>query len=956
MSNIELIPIANQKPVTSLKFFGNLLFAGIGNCVRVYLWRKNKQIDECQVFEINRVHGIEIISDTRVIAWGGTSYGFLDIVDLDGTNFKLRCEQEHHFTDWIVSMKFWGHTIYLLSAHNEVCELDEDLEILKYHHCDEKSILYSGKLYITDDVRLAAAGTVLNGIVVWNLDTEQVIGVFKSHKGVIFDVSWSSNGKKIVSCSDDRSICVVDVASNQIDAIGWGHTSRVWRAQFLGDDSKTIISTGEDCTARVWELSPNERVLACRRTLNAHQGRNVWSLSINAEEHVAATGGGDGKVMLWDFDTDLKNLVFDMSLFDSRVRSCSVNAKGECMVSTVEGKLHIYYPEDSSNTFSGKWIECKKSLNRMPLTKCFRNRFFAISSVGDGVIYSDGILISEITVPKGVVDFHVICNDMIVVCGQDYNAIYDCTNSTLKYLDPEYTGITAACLYDGYLILGTKRGDLYLTNDSSSSSNIRAFDSKSNVITSITPIGQVIVATSQSGEHGVFAIPSLRRLCKDKSRRKGTIDGTNMEGNSIISSSTNVYERGNNLLFYGFQNESLVLWHSKYNYELESIECGGSHRSYDVCFNDRKMFFFYVRSPKLVLSSVSVFSPKFCSSMLSSGTHGREIRCLEVSPINPEIIALGSEDTTITIGKIVDGYVAAECVLKNGHISAVQCLHWTADGRFLLTGGGKGELIAWEVTTIDNRVYANLMGSTPIALDRDIFELRVMAFSIFMDLVVVAYSDSSFRIWSMDIDLESNSTNINWKLLCKQKYMECCLLNIDFVQAWGRLWLLISSTDGHLVIYRIKKRGESKINALMELRFKIHKSGIRDAKYIFNVTDNEVWYYTSGDDNALFATKLWFNEETKHIIPETVFKDENAHTSSLTSLTIDTSHNWLITAGSDQKVRFWDMYTGSLLGSFITDVCDTGAITKVANKLVIAGVGLAIYEIKSDDSVQKSSN
>jgi WD40 repeat protein len=173
----------------------------------------------------------------------------------------------------------------------------------------------------------------------WNRDsggeaTSRIHRVFLGHEGSVFGVHISKElpsgccqtlKRIIASCSDDRTIRIWDVSdivtqtdsaitpdqdeessrthhtgfgnadsdlesssSSQCIAIGWGHTSRVWKVQFLEsapcDGALFLLSAGEDATSRTWKLSLNTGdkegfpyKLIQQDCAAHHNGKNVWS-------------------------------------------------------------------------------------------------------------------------------------------------------------------------------------------------------------------------------------------------------------------------------------------------------------------------------------------------------------------------------------------------------------------------------------------------------------------------------------------------------------------------------------------------------------------------------------------------------------------------------------------------------------------------------------------------------
>lgn len=270
--------------------------------------------------------------------------------------------QEKAANDWVIAGDFRYNSknnsnnskknsksfIYLLTAHDSVIGAEVlpttpsgEHDILGYSfqvkwvkNCNEKSILYSGSFKVLQDKVLVFAGTVMSGIYVWQFidegnnsnDSGTILHHLTGHEGSIFGVRSNSSGSLAVSCSDDRSIKVWDLQTGQSIATGWGHGARIWHLEFFsdcGNDSVSkndspvakLLSCSEDLTARLWDLEyencnennandeKSQYLLNCKRVIESHSGKNVWSGAVNADATVAATGGNDGKIRLVQLDS-----------------------------------------------------------------------------------------------------------------------------------------------------------------------------------------------------------------------------------------------------------------------------------------------------------------------------------------------------------------------------------------------------------------------------------------------------------------------------------------------------------------------------------------------------------------------------------------------------------------------------------------------------------------------------
>ncbi|KAI5063151.1 hypothetical protein GOP47_0021698 [Adiantum capillus-veneris] len=195
--------------------------------------------------------------------------------------------------------------------------------------CAERCLLYSLRFW-GDDMKnlLIAAGTIFNEIVIWDLgfqlssgksedgvseisdsfkESTYVVspkGRLKGHEGSIFQISWSQDGKRLASVSDDRSVmvwniqkepCDVPLVSTSIQTDGfqlvsrmYGHTARIWDCHL---DSKFLITVSEDCTYRIWTIDGKPLIKKA-----AHLGRGIWRCAFDSANAVLFTAGADSSI------------------------------------------------------------------------------------------------------------------------------------------------------------------------------------------------------------------------------------------------------------------------------------------------------------------------------------------------------------------------------------------------------------------------------------------------------------------------------------------------------------------------------------------------------------------------------------------------------------------------------------------------------------------------------------
>ena len=127
---------------------------------------------------------------------------------------------------------------------------------------------------------------------------------------LLYSVSLSEDGSRIVSGSGDKTVRVWDAVSGEC-VLGplEGHTSGVRSVSFSGDK---IVSGSWDKTVRVWELNPNGKY-ECKHILQGHT-REVSSVSFCGDGSRIVSGSYDNTVRVWEpWRPDLIALLIEIS-------------------------------------------------------------------------------------------------------------------------------------------------------------------------------------------------------------------------------------------------------------------------------------------------------------------------------------------------------------------------------------------------------------------------------------------------------------------------------------------------------------------------------------------------------------------------------------------------------------------------------------------------------------------
>jgi WD40 repeat protein len=126
----------------------------------------------------------------------------------------------------------------------------------------------------------------------------------KGHTSQITSVAFSRDSKYILTTSADMTARVWNSEDGKELAVLRGHAGSVGSGAFIPNDSSLVLTTSEDKSIRLWKWqSPTDRLNP--KVLSGHTG-GVHALAIDASGKYFATEAADGTARLWNLD-DVKN-------------------------------------------------------------------------------------------------------------------------------------------------------------------------------------------------------------------------------------------------------------------------------------------------------------------------------------------------------------------------------------------------------------------------------------------------------------------------------------------------------------------------------------------------------------------------------------------------------------------------------------------------------------------------
>src|SRR5207249_1738048 len=133
---------------------------------------------------------------------------------------------------------------------------------------------------------------------IWDANTGKELGRFRGHAGgcVAFspDGNWLISGEQLDNRLPRRcAIRLWHVKTQKLIRTFYGHTGSIISVAF-SSDGKRLVSSGNDATARVWDVATGEEALLIRAP------ERIVRIVLSPDDQRLIAGLQDGTVRIWD--------------------------------------------------------------------------------------------------------------------------------------------------------------------------------------------------------------------------------------------------------------------------------------------------------------------------------------------------------------------------------------------------------------------------------------------------------------------------------------------------------------------------------------------------------------------------------------------------------------------------------------------------------------------------------
>ena len=282
----------------------------------VLIWDIQKEVPLLELPHTGQwVHRVDFSPDGKLIATACSDHSFRLF---EASSGALLCKVEAH-DDSVIGVDFSSDGSQLLSCSYDktaaIWDISDLADVKRLQLLQGHSWWVHDARYSPDGRRIVTVGQDGQAIV-WSKNedaTFEKTSVFVGHDGPVFSGAFSPNGKHVVTGGLDKRVMVWDFLRQSKTSIQQrlegeaaappvfrafdGHRAPI-RSVSFSSDGKRIVSGSVDNSLKIWDATTGE----LHRTLRGHE-REVRSAVFSPDGRQVVSGSFDDSVRVWDIGT-----------------------------------------------------------------------------------------------------------------------------------------------------------------------------------------------------------------------------------------------------------------------------------------------------------------------------------------------------------------------------------------------------------------------------------------------------------------------------------------------------------------------------------------------------------------------------------------------------------------------------------------------------------------------------
>ena len=190
-----------------------------------------------------------------------------------------------------------------------------------------------------DGSTLASSGYFPSDVIrLWDTDTGKLRGTLEGY-GEILALAFSPDGTTLASSEGvpDHPIRLWNVAEQRLHYTLFGHTGWTYALSF-SPDGKTLVSGSKDSTVRLWDVHTGK----LKHLLEEHRD-DVNDVIFSPDGEMLASGSCDGTIQLWDVRIgELSAILEQNTQFPMEIEAIAFSPDSTTLASAIAGQIWLW--------------------------------------------------------------------------------------------------------------------------------------------------------------------------------------------------------------------------------------------------------------------------------------------------------------------------------------------------------------------------------------------------------------------------------------------------------------------------------------------------------------------------------------------------------------------------------------------------------------------------------------